>query len=246
MKSRFSSFAFLRRKNDRGGVDVRRPSERECDAELRALEQQDASALDRVHEPFEFVASHAAALHQSRSQRVDFALVLSQYLSRVCATVGDPSLNFLYLANLVGGKQVQCVRAITAAGPIWQEMAEDYFGLMARVENCYPVDQPKVLGDLSLRMLSRTIIANLNFEHPATKRPSDDGMPGFMVRVGFEVIHPSLLSVMCLSPRRRVVVSRCAVLVLSECERPKPPLAYFGGGRGLNLRAASIPTCQDL
>jgi hypothetical protein len=185
---------------------VRRPSERECDAELRALEQQDASALDRVHEPFEFVASHAAALHQSRSQRVDFALVLSQYLSRVCATVGDPSLNFLYLANLVGGKQVQCVRAITAAGPIWQEMAEDYFGLMARVENCYPVDQPKVLGDLSLRMLSRTIIANLNFEHPATKRPSDDGMPGFMVRVGFEVIHPSLLSVMCLipaSPRSR-------------------------------------------
>jgi hypothetical protein len=67
-----------------------------------------------------------------------------------------------------------------------------------------------------------------------------------MVRVGFEVIHPSLLSVMCLSPRRRVVVSRCAVLVLSECERPEPPLAPFGGGRGLNLRAASIPTCQDL
>src|SRR5262245_20189872 len=93
-----------------------------------------ASTLDRVHEPLEFVASHAAAFHQSRRQRVDFALVLSQYLSRGCATVGDPSLNFLYLANLVSGKQVQCVRAITAAGPIWQEMAEDYFGLMARVE----------------------------------------------------------------------------------------------------------------
>jgi hypothetical protein len=41
MKSRFSSFGFLRRKNDRGGVDVRRPSERECDAgAAQALEQQ--------------------------------------------------------------------------------------------------------------------------------------------------------------------------------------------------------------
>src|SRR5262245_5160945 len=71
--------------------------------------------------------------------------------------------------------------------------AQDYFGLMARVENCYPVDQPKVLRDLSLRMLSRTIIANLDFEHAATKRPSDDGMPGFMVRVGFEAI-PSVFA----------------------------------------------------
>jgi hypothetical protein len=58
--------------------------------------------------------------------------VLSQYLSRVCATLGDPSLNFRYLANLVGGKQVQCVRAISAAGPIWQEMAEDYMGYAPR------------------------------------------------------------------------------------------------------------------
>jgi hypothetical protein len=152
-----------------------------------------SSRCDRVHELLEFVASHAAAFYQSRRQRADFALVLSQYLSRVCATVGDPSLNFRYLANLVGGKQVQCVRAIAAASPIWQGMAEDYFGLMARIENCYPVDQPKVLGDLSLRMLSRTIIANLNFEHAATERPSDDGMPGFMVRVGFQVI-PSVFA----------------------------------------------------
>src|SRR5262245_15269256 len=106
-----------------------------------------ASTLDRVHEPLEFVASHAAAFHQSRRQRVDFALVLSQYLSRGCATVGDPSLNFLYLANLVGGKQVQCVRAITAAGPIWQEMA--------RLRPAAPGGEP---GDVnfSLRATMRT------------------------------------------------------------------------------------------
>jgi endonuclease YncB( thermonuclease family) len=40
MKSRFSSFGFLRRKNDRGCVDVRPPSERNATPELRPLEQQ--------------------------------------------------------------------------------------------------------------------------------------------------------------------------------------------------------------
>jgi hypothetical protein len=41
-----------------------------------------ASTLNRVHKPLEFVASHAAAFHQSRRQRVDFAFVLSQYPSQ--------------------------------------------------------------------------------------------------------------------------------------------------------------------
>jgi hypothetical protein len=53
--------------------------------------------------------------------------------------------------------------------------------------------------------------------------------------------------------RRLVAVRRRGVLVLSECERPEPRLAYLCGGRlGLNLRAASaaeaglMPMCQGM